>query len=102
MSFLSLLSSSGGNYVTKKRQSLAPKKVEELTLISSNQDLLEDFKASGGYEIIETTADPLSAITVDLVLQELFEEEEREEDSDEASGDEEYESEESSTDNEED
>lgn len=99
---MSSLSSSGGNFVTKKRSSLAPKKVEELTLISSNQDLLEDFKESGGYEIIPTTADPLNAITVDLVLQELFEEEEREEDSDEESGDEEYESEESSTDNEED
>ena len=97
---MSSLSSSGGNFVTKKRSSLAPKKVEELTLISSNQDLLEDFKESGGYEIIPTTADPLNAITVDLVLQELFEEEEREEDSDGESDGEEYESEQSSTDDE--
>ena len=58
-----------------------------MTLISSNQALLDEFKTSGGYDIIPTTVDPLNTITVDLVLQELFEEEElSEQDSDEESG----------------
>ena len=41
-----------------------------------------DFKANGKYEIIPATNNPLNSVTVDMVLQELFEEEELEEEED--------------------
>ena len=72
--------SQSGNFVSKKRGSLAPKKVEELCLIKLNKRMLDHFKESGGYEILPTTADPFNMVNVDLVLQELFEQEEAEAD----------------------
>ena len=52
-------------------------------MIKENKRQIKDFKANGGYEIIPATSDPLNSVTVDLVLQDLFEEEElAEEDSD--------------------
>ena len=53
-----------------------------MCVIKENKKQILDFKANGGYEIIPATSDPLTSVTVDLVLQELFEEEELEEDSD--------------------
>ena len=49
-------------------------------MIKENKKLIQDFKANGRYEIIPATCNPLNSVTVDLVLQELFEEEELEDD----------------------
>ena len=44
--------SAGGNFVTKKRSKLAPKKVEDLILIKENKSRIEAFKAKGIYELV--------------------------------------------------
>ena len=68
--------STGGNFVTKKRSRLAPKKVEELIVIKENKSLIETFKSKGTYELKSTNSNPFNEITVDEVLKNMLEEEE--------------------------
>ena len=60
-----------------------------------------DFKANGLYEITPATGNPLNSVTVDLVLQNLFEEEELEEEDSDVDSDA-YEGDESESDDDED
>ena len=43
--------STAGNFVSKKRNRLAPKKVEELLLIKETKLQIEAFKSNGNYEL---------------------------------------------------
>ena len=69
--------STGGNFVTKKRNRLAPKKVEELVVITSNQSQIDAFKARGSYELLAENrgGSALTSITVDEVIENLVEDE---------------------------
>jgi hypothetical protein len=82
--------STGGNFVTKKRSSLAPKKVEELILIKENKSKIEAFKEKGTYKLIRTHTDAFNTISVDEVLAEMLTEEERAEEEEDDDNEEEY------------
>ena len=43
--------SCGGNFVSKKRNKLAPKKVEDLIIIKENKTRIQAFKAKETYEL---------------------------------------------------
>ena len=60
--------SSGGNFVSKKRNKLAPKKVEDLIIIKENKIRIEAFKAKATYELIRIDNNPFRNITVDDVI----------------------------------
>ena len=81
--------STGGNFVTKKRNRIAPKKVEELIIIKENKEQLEDFKENGGYEISRNQINPFKAIQVDQIIQDIFHEENMESEDEEGDEDEE-------------
>ena len=55
--------STGGNFVTAKRNRLAPKKVENLIVIKENKEKVEAFHAKGDYKIVENTAKPFKEVT---------------------------------------
>ena len=67
--------STGGNFVTKKRNRLAAKKVEELTVIKANKEQIDAFKARGSYQLVADNGGrrAFSSITVDEVIQNLVE-----------------------------
>ena len=67
--------STGGNFVSKKRNRLAPKKVEELLLIKENKSQIETFKARGNYELKKIKTDPFKRISVDEVIGKIVEDE---------------------------
>jgi hypothetical protein len=69
---------SSGNFVTKKRNKLAPKKVEDLILIKENKSRIEAFKAKGIYELVRIDKNPFRTITVDEVIAGLVEENQEE------------------------
>ena len=52
--------STGGNFVTSKRNLLAPKKVEDLIIIKENKTKVEEFKETGGYNLVRSEADPFT------------------------------------------
>ena len=86
--------STGGNFVTKKKKyGITPKKVEELIIIKENNEQLEDFKENGGYEITQNQINPFKAITVDQIIQEIFNEENMESEDEEGYEDDEDEDE---------
>ena len=60
--------------MTKKRNKLAPKKVEGLILIKENKTRIEVFKAKGIYELVRIDKNPFRTITVDEVIAGLVEE----------------------------
>ena len=60
--------SAGGNFVTKRRNKLAPKKVEDLIMIKENKSRIEAFKAKGIYELVRIERNPFRTITVDEVI----------------------------------
>ena len=64
-----------GNFVSKKRNRLAPKKVEELLLIKENKSQIEAFKARGTYELKKIKTDPFKRISVDEVIGKIVEDE---------------------------
>ena len=68
-----------GNFVTKKRSRLSPKKVEELIVIKENKSLIETFQSKGTCELKRTNSKPFNEITVDEVLRNLLLEEELDE-----------------------
>ena len=55
--------STGGNFVTAKRNRLAPKKVEHLIVIKENKEKVEEFNKKGGYAVTQNTAKPFKEIT---------------------------------------
>ena len=63
--------STGGNFVTKKRNRLAAKKVEELCLVKTNKAQIDAFKARGSYELVAGGSSALASITVDEVFENL-------------------------------
>ena len=67
--------STGGNFVTSKRNSLAPKKVEDLIIIKENKTKVDEFKETGGYNLVRSEADPFTKISVETVIANLEEEE---------------------------
>ena len=67
--------STGGNFVSKKRNRLAPKKVEELLLIKENKLQIEAFKANGNYELKNIKIDPFKRISVEEVMAKIVEDE---------------------------
>ena len=71
--------STGGNFVTAKRNSLAPKKVEDLIIIKENKAKIVEFKERGGYNLIRNYRNPFSNITVEEVIANLEEGEDLEE-----------------------
>ena len=70
--------STGGNFVTKKRNRLAPKKAEELIVIKENKSQIEEFKAKTNYELKRNKITPFRAITVDQVIANLLQAENEE------------------------
>lgn len=70
--------SAGGNFVTKRRNKLAPKKVEDLIMIKENKSRIEAFKAKGIYELVRIERNPFRTITVDEVIAGLVEENQEE------------------------
>ena len=69
--------STGGNFVTAKRNSLAPKKVEDLILIKENKSKILKFKDHGNYDLQRKDGNPFGRISVDTVIQNLVTEEEQ-------------------------
>ena len=67
--------STGGNFVSKKRNKLAPKKVEDLIIIKENKSKIEAFKEKGTYNLKRIDKAPFMNITVDEVIAGLVEEE---------------------------
>ena len=67
--------STGGNFVTKKRNRLGVKKVEELIVVKENKSQIEDFKTNGGYEIKRSNTNAFQNIIVDQVLADILQEE---------------------------
>ena len=67
--------STGGNFVTSKRNSLAPKKVDDLIIIKENKTKVDEFKETGGYNLVRSEADPFTKISVETVIANLEEEE---------------------------
>ena len=59
--------------MTKKRNRLAAKKVEELTLIKANKAQIEAFKERGSYELVAGIggSSALTTITVDEVIENM-------------------------------
>ena len=55
--------STGGNFVTAKRNRLAPKKVEHLIVIKENKEKVEEFNKKGGYTVLENTSKPFKEVT---------------------------------------
>ena len=70
--------SAGGNFVTRRRNKLAPKKVEDLIIIKENKTRIEAFKAKGIYELVRIERNPFRTITVDEVIAGLVEENQEE------------------------
>ena len=68
--------STGGNFVTAKRNKIAPKKVEELILIKENKSKIEDFKTRSSYKLKRVETDPFARISVDETLQNMVSREE--------------------------
>jgi hypothetical protein len=68
--------STGGNFVTSKRNKIAPKKVEDLILIKENKSKIEEFKARGTYKLKRVEHNAFESISVDEVIANLFEEDE--------------------------
>ena len=68
--------STGGNFVTSKRNKIAPKKVEDLILIKENKSKIEDFKTRGSYELKRVDIKAFQSISVDEVIANIFDEEE--------------------------
>ena len=66
----------GGNFVTAKRNRIAPKKVENLIVIKENKAKIEAFKMRGPYELVNVGSEPFAKISVDEVLANLFIEDE--------------------------
>ena len=67
--------STGGNFVTKKRNRLGVKKVEELIVVKENKSQIEDFKANGGYELKRSNTNAFQNIIVDQILADILQEE---------------------------
>ena len=68
--------STGGNFVTSKRNKIAPKKVEDLILIKENKSKIEDFKTRGTYELKRVDIKAFQSISVDEVIANIFDEDE--------------------------
>ena len=68
--------STESNFVTSKRNGLAPKKVEDLIIIKENKTKVLEFKENGGYNIVRSEADPFNNISVETVIANLGQEEE--------------------------
>ena len=63
--------------MTVKRNSLAPKKVEDLILIKENKAKILKFKDHGNYHLQRNDGNPFGNISVETVIQNLVTEEER-------------------------
>ena len=68
--------STGGNFVTKKRNRLAANKVEDLIVIKENKSQIEEFKARGDYQLEDIEIDAFSNISVEEVIASIVEDEE--------------------------
>ena len=64
--------STGGNFVTAKRNRIAPKKVEDLVIIKENKAKVEVFKMRGTYDLVKAGHDPFAQISVDEVLADIL------------------------------
>ena len=74
--------STGGNFVTKKRNRLAANKVEDLIVIKENKSQIEEFKSRGDYQLEDIEMDAFSNISVEEIIAGIVEDEEALEDND--------------------
>ena len=65
--------SRGGNFVSKKKSKLAPKKVEDLIVIKENKSKIQAFKAKSIYELKDVDKTPFAKVTVHDVIANLME-----------------------------
>ena len=63
----------GGTFVSKKRNKLAPKKVEDLIVIKENKSKIQAFKAKGTYELKDVDKTHFAKVTVHDVIANLME-----------------------------
>ena len=71
--------SCGGNFVSKKRNKLAPKKVEDLIIIKENKTKIQAFKAKETYELKAVEKTLFVKVTVDEVIASLGEDSDEDE-----------------------
>ena len=63
--------SCGGNFVSKKRNKLAPKKVEDLIIIKENKTRIQAFKAKETYELKPVENTLSIKVSVDEIIANL-------------------------------
>ena len=63
--------SCGGNFVSKKRNKLAPKKVEDLIIIKENKTRIQAFKAKETYELKPVEKTLSIKVSVDEIIANL-------------------------------
>ena len=65
--------SCGGNFVSKKRNKLAPQKVEDLIIIKENKTRIQAFKAKETYELIMVEKTLSIKVSLDEIIANLDE-----------------------------